>query len=165
MKKRIFSLLLAAAAMACLLTGCGDAKPDPTVTDLPDVGQTGTSSSSGAAQTIVAAEDMTKQLTGVEKDAVVGALNDETLSAEVYCFWLYKNTDYMKSYYEYATEGEMDWDSEDFINSGMSTDKFLREYALESAMMYNVLWDMAREYGCELTAGQEIDYIHFIPLR
>ena len=117
--------LLSAALALALLAGCTTAA-NPTPTP---------SSQS---------DDLAYQAAGLRKDHPVATVDGESVTAGEYLFWL-SNSIAMREYYGYLSTDE-GW---------ASLAEELKNDALDTAVLYQIIRAKVAEYGIELTAEQE----------
>ncbi len=124
--KRGLGVLLAGTMLAGALSGC-ESKP--------------------------AADDVTYQLTGIARDAVLLKVNGEPVTAEEYFFQLGQDISYMEQLG--ALSGEDPWGQE--LEEGKTLAAYVKEDALQLVKYYEVIQSKAKEYGVTVTDEQKAE--------
>ena len=124
--KRGLGVLLAGTMLAGALSGC-ESKP--------------------------AADDVTYQLTGIARDAILLKVNGEPVTAEEYFFQLGQDISYMQQLG--ALSGEDPWGQE--LEEGKTLAAYVKEDALQLVKYYEVIQSKAKEYGVTVTDEQKAE--------
>ena len=124
--KKLPALCAAGALLLGLLAGCAGGDPTPTATP--------------------AADDIAYQAAGITRDTVLFTVDGTDVTADEYLFWLLSSVTTAKQL-GYLADDEA-WEEE---IEGVPTAQYLKEGALETAKMYTVMENRAREAGVTLT--------------
>lgn len=100
-----------------------------------------------------AADDVTYQLTGIARDAVLLKVNGEPVTAEEYFFQLGQDISYMQQLG--ALSGEDPWGQE--LAEGKTLADYVKEDALQLVKYYEVIQSKAEEYGVTVTDEQKAE--------
>ncbi len=98
-----------------------------------------------------AADDVTYQLTGIARDAVLLKVDGQPVTAEEYFFQLGQDIGYMEQLG--ALSGEDAWEQE--ISDGKTLSQYVKEDALQLVKYYSVIESKAKEYGVTVTDEQK----------
>lgn len=138
MKKTRF---LAGALALTLLAGCGG----------------------GGMDVVADPDDMAFQVTGIAGDSALLTVDGESVTTEEYLFWLLSA---VESYQMYGfLEGETVWDEpfqpygegSGFNPEGLTASDYIKNDAVQTVKLYQVIENKAAEYGVSVTAEQEAE--------
>jgi len=135
--KRLTGLILAGAMAIGLLTGCQSGGGTPSAGD----------ASPEQPVDITAIEDFCQYAANISGDAVVATVNETQITAQELLYWVALYCDDILSNYGLT---EVPWDT---ALEGQSMTEFLLEHALNSAAVYHLMEQKAKEEG--LSVSQE----------
>lgn len=139
--KKLLSAAAAGALLVTALTGCGGGQgssPEPSVT-LPD----------GVPA------DVIQETIGMARDTAVATVNGREVTAEELLYWVAYSADQVMQMNQYYGGGDINWDQE---LEGVPTRDYVLNNALETAKLYEVVWQKAEEQDCGLTDEDKADY-------
>ena len=139
--KKLLSAAAAGALLVTALTGCGGGQgssPKPSVT-LPD----------GVPA------DVIQETIGMARDTAVATVNGREITAEELLYWVAYSADQVMQMNQYYGGGDINWDQE---LEGVPTRDYVLNNALETAKLYEVVWQKAEEQDCGLTDEDKADY-------
>lgn len=126
--KQAASLLLAAAMLLGVLSGCGGGS---------------------------AAADPVREVLGYSRDTTFFTVNGERIKAEDYLLWLVQEIEYLNGYYMAQGGGGVNWD-EDL--DGITAKEFLKQQALETAKFVCIIRQTGEAEGFRYEAEDETAY-------
>ena len=135
--KKLVSIAAAGALLAGVLAGCG-----------------GTGSPAPSGTTAVLPEgvpaDVVQETLGIPRGTVVATVNGSDITAEEVLYWVGYSADQASQY-----AGTINWEQD---LAGISTKEYVLNNALETAKLYEVVWQQAQERDCLLTDEDKADY-------
>ena len=89
------------------------------------------------------------------RDTAVATVNGREVTAEELLYWVAYSADQVMQMNQYYGGGDINWDQE---LEGVPTRDYVLNNALETAKLYEVVWQKAEEQDCGLTDEDKADY-------
>lgn len=134
--KKFVSIAAAGALLAGILSGCGT--PGSQASGTPEVLPEGVPA------------DVVQETLGIPRDTVVATVNGGDITAEEVLYWVGYSADQASQY-----TGTIDWEQD---LDGVSTKEYVLNNAVETAKLYEVVWQQAQERSCLLSDEDQADY-------